>query len=236
MIEIIPAIDIIEGKCVRLTKGDYDRQVIYRKSPIEMAKYFEDLGIKRLHVVDLDGAKNKAPKNIQSLEKICNATNLQVEFGGGLKNEQALKDIFNAGAKWGIIGSIAALEPDTFIEWLKIYPDRLILGADVNGGKIAVNGWMDKSELSIDELIHKFTPWGLKEIICTEISKDGMLEGPDFDLYIRLQKEFPNQKIIVSGGVSSHADILKLEESGLQAVIIGKAIYENKIDLETLLW
>ncbi|MGL5690162.1 MAG: 1-(5-phosphoribosyl)-5-[(5-phosphoribosylamino)methylideneamino]imidazole-4-carboxamide isomerase [Bacteroidales bacterium] len=236
MIEIIPAIDIIEGKCVRLTKGDYDRQVIYRKSPVEMAKYFQDLGIERLHVVDLDGAKSKNPQNIGVLEKICNSTELNVEFGGGIKNEQALKDIFNAGAKWGIVGSIAALEPELFTDWLKIYKERLILGADIESGLVAVNGWLEKSDLTIDDLINQFIPWGVHDIICTEISKDGMLEGPDFDLYTRLQSKFPEQKIIVSGGVSSNADILKLEELGLKSVIIGKAIYENKIDLETLLW
>lgn len=234
-IKIIPAIDLIGGKCVRLTQGDYLKKTIYQKDPVDMAKYFEDHGLRRLHLVDLDGAKSNQPRNLKILERIASSTLLEVEFGGGIKNTDALNSVFSAGASFAIGGSIAVKDSSLFISWLERYKNRIILGADIKERKIAINGWIDSTDLSINELISKFTPHGLTQVICTEISRDGMLEGPDFELYKVLQSEFPGVDIIVSGGVSSNKDIETLESMGMRAVIIGKAIYENKVDLKSLL-
>ena len=238
MINVIPAIDLIDGKCVRLTKGDYSQKKQYDASPIDMALRYQDIGIRRLHVVDLDGAKSSSPKNLHVLEEIAIRTLLEIEWGGGIKSDQALYDAYNAGADYLIIGSVAVTKPDLFARWLDEYGgNRLILGADVHDGRVAINGWLEKSKLTIDALIDRFMPHGLREVICTDISKDGMLQGPTFDLYARLQEKYPEQDIIVSGGISKMGDIHRLNEMNLRHVIVGKAIYEGRITLEELkLW
>ena len=238
MINVIPAIDLIDGKCVRLTKGDYNQKKQYDASPLDMALRYQDIGIRRLHVVDLDGAKSSSPKNLHVLEEIAIRTSLEIEWGGGIKSDQALYDAYNAGADYLIIGSVAVSKPDLFARWLSEYGGgRLILGADVNEGRVAINGWLEKSKQTIDALIDRFIPHGLSEVICTDISKDGMLQGPTFDLYARLQAKYPEQDIIVSGGISKMDDIRRLDEMNLRHVIVGKAIYEGRITLEELkLW
>ena len=238
MINVIPAIDLIDGKCVRLTKGDYNQKKQYDASPLDMALRYQDIGIRRLHVVDLDGAKSSSPKNLHVLEEIAIRTSLEIEWGGGIKSDQALYDAYNAGADYLIIGSVAVSKPDLFARWLDEYGgSRLILGADVNEGRVAINGWLEKSKQTIDALIDRFIPHGLREVICTDISKDGMLQGPTFDLYARLQAKYPEQDIIVSGGISKMDDIRRLDEMNLRHVIVGKAIYEGRITLEELkLW
>ena len=238
MINVIPAIDLIDGKCVRLTKGDYNQKKQYDASPLDMALRYQDIGIRRLHVVDLDGAKSSSPKNLHVLEEIAIRTSLEIEWGGGIKSDQALYDAYNAGADYLIIGSVAVSKPDLFARWLDEYGGgRLILGADVNDGRVAINGWLEKSGQTIDALIDRFVPNGLREVICTDIAKDGMLQGPTFDLYARLQAKYPEQDIIVSGGISALSDIQRLNEMNLRHVIVGKAIYEGRITLEELkLW
>ena len=235
MINIIPAIDLIDGKCVRLTKGDYSQKKQYDASPLDMAMRYEDVGIRRLHLVDLDGAKSSSPKNLHVLEQIATRTSLDIEWGGGIKSDEALRDAFNAGAGHLIIGSVAVSQPELFARWLSEHGgERLILGADINEGRVAINGWLEESEQTIEMLIDRFVPHGLKEVICTDIAKDGMLQGPTFDLYARLQAEYPEQDIIVSGGISSMDDIYRLNEMGLRHVIVGKAIYEGRIKLDEL--
>jgi phosphoribosylformimino-5-aminoimidazole carboxamide ribotide isomerase len=235
MINVIPAIDLIDGKCVRLTKGDYSQKKQYDASPIDMALRYQDIGIRRLHVVDLDGAKSSSPKNLHVLEEIAIRTSLEIEWGGGIKSDQALYDAYNAGADYLIIGSVAVTKPDLFARWLDEYGgNRLILGADVHDGRVAINGWLEKSKLTIDALIDRFMPHGLREVICTDISKDGMLQGPTFDLYARLQAKYPEQDVIVSGGISKMDDIQRLNEMNLRHVIVGKAIYEGRITLNEL--
>ena len=235
MINVIPAIDLIDGKCVRLTKGDYNQKKQYDASPLDMARRYQDIGIRRLHVVDLDGAKSSSPKNLHVLEQIAIGTSLEIEWGGGIKSDQALYDAYNAGADYLIIGSVAVSKPDLFARWLEEYGgNRLILGADVNDGRVAINGWLKKSDQTIDALIDRFVPNGLREVICTDIAKDGMLQGPTFDLYARLQEKYPEQDIIVSGGISKMDDIRRLNEMNLRHVIVGKAIYEGRITLEEL--
>ena len=235
MINVIPAIDLIDGKCVRLTKGDYNQKKQYDASPLDMALRYQDIGIRRLHLVDLDGAKSSSPKNLHVLEEIAIRTSLEIEWGGGIKSDQALYDAYNAGADYLIIGSVAVSKPDLFARWLDEYGgSRLILGADVNEGRVAINGWLEKSKQTIDVLIDRFIPHGLREVICTDISKDGMLQGPTFDLYARLQEKYPEQDIIVSGGISKMDDIRRLDEMNLRHVIVGKAIYEGRITLEEL--
>ena len=238
MISVIPAIDLIDGKCVRLTKGDYNQKKQYDASPVDMALRYQDIGIRRLHVVDLDGAKSSSPKNLHVLEEIAIRTSLEIEWGGGIKSDQALYDAYNAGADYLIIGSVAVTKPDLFARWLDEYGgNRLILGADIHDGRVAINGWLEKSRQTIDALIDRFVPHGLSEVICTDISKDGMLQGPTFDLYARLQEKYPEQDIIVSGGISKMGDIHRLNEMNLRHVIVGKAIYEGRITLEELkLW
>ena len=235
MINIIPAIDLIDGKCVRLTKGDYNQKKEYSASPLDMALRYQDIGISRLHIVDLDGAKSSSPKNLHVLEEIAIRTALDIEWGGGIKSDQALYDAYNAGADHLIIGSVAATQPERFAQWLDFYGgERLILGADVSKGRVAINGWMEQSKLTIEELIDRFRPHGLREVICTDITKDGMLQGPTFELYARLQAAYPEQDIIVSGGISCMDDIHRLDEMKLRHVIVGKAIYEGRIGLEEI--
>jgi len=235
MINIIPAIDLINGKCVRLTKGDYNQKKQYDASPLDMALRYQDVGIRCLHLVDLDGAKSSSPHNLHVLEEIATRTSLDIEWGGGIKSDEALRDAFNAGAHHLIIGSVAVSQPELFTHWLEQYGgNRLILGADVNDGRVAIHGWLEQSEQTIEELIDRFRPHGLREVICTDISKDGMLQGPSFDLYTRLQTAYPEQDIIVSGGISTMDDIYRLNEMNLRHVIVGKAIYEGRITLEEI--
>ena len=232
MIEIIPAIDIMDGKCVRLSQGDYSRSKIYSDSPLDVAKYFEDCGIAMLHLVDLDGAKSRFPVNQAVLEDIASHTSLKVEFGGGVKDRTALLSVFNAGACRAICGSVACSEPDAFASWLREFGgERIVLGADVKDGSVAVNGWLDKSDASASDLISRFVPEGLLTSIVTEISRDGMLAGPAIALYQELMQKFPEVQVVASGGVGSMADIEALDRAGVQAVIVGKAIYEGKIAL-----
>ena len=234
MIEIIPAIDIIGGKCTRLSQGDYATQKNYGGDPTEWARAYADCGVRRLHLVDLEGAKEAAPKNLRTLEAIASLGLLKVEWGGGIKDDDALASVWNAGADWAIIGSIAAKEPELMLRWLRAYGSRIILGADVRDGKVAVSGWLEDSGIDLDDLVKEFLPAGLEQSIVTDISRDGMLQGPSFDLYRGLQEKFPELKTIVSGGVSSLDDVRRADELGLPGIIVGKAIYENRITLNEL--
>lgn len=234
MIEIIPAIDIIGGRCTRLSQGDYATQKDYGGDPAEWARAYADCGIRRLHLVDLEGAKASAPKNLRTLEKIASLGLLRLEWGGGIKDDEALASVWNAGADEAIIGSIAAKEPDRMTSWLRRYGSRIILGADARNGKVAVSGWLEDSGIALEELIGTFLPAGLQRTIVTDISRDGMLKGPSFDLYRELQDRFPDLAVIVSGGVSSLEDIRRADEIGLSGIIVGKAIYENRITLNDL--
>ena len=234
MIEIIPAIDIIGGKCTRLSQGDYATQKDYGGDPVKWARAYADCGLRRLHLVDLEGAKSSKPLNLRTLERIASLSLLTLEWGGGIKDGDALASVWNAGADEAIIGSIATKEPGRMLSWLRRYGDRIILGADVRDGKVAVSGWLEDSGISLDELIRTFLPAGLKRAIVTDISRDGMLQGPSFDLYKGLQERFPDLTSIVSGGVSSLDDILRADEMGLPGIIVGKAIYENRITLKDL--
>ena len=235
MIEIIPAIDIIEGRCVRLSQGDYDQRKVYDASPIDMAKRYADCGVKRIHVVDLDGAKSSSPKNLKTLERMAVGAAVEIEWGGGLKSEEALRAIFDYGAMYAIVGSVAAQQRELFAEWLQMFGgERMILGADVRNGKVSVNGWLEDLALSIEELIDGFLPYGLNQVICTDINKDGMLKGPSFELYTDLQSRYEQVDFTVSGGIASMADIERAEELHLRRVIVGKAIYENRITLKEI--
>lgn len=234
MIEIVPAIDIIGGQCVRLTKGDYGQKKVYDASPVDMAKSYADCGVKRIHLVDLDGAKASQPMNLSTLEKVASKVDIEIEWGGGISNADALSSVFSAGASHAIIGSVAALHPEVFIEWLKAHGPKVILGADVKDGLVAVKGWLETAPCKIEELLEKFGEFGLKECICTDISKDGMLQGPSFELYPGLQSRFQQISMTVSGGISAMADIMKLNEMGLRKVIVGKAIYEGRISLSDI--
>ena len=236
MIELIPAIDIINGQCVRLTKGDYDQKTVYRDSPAEVAQEFESIGFKRLHVVDLDGAKSKHIVNTDVLRQIVLQTHLCVDFGGGIKTDDDIETAFANGAEMVTVGSIAVTNPDLFISWLQIYgADRLILGADVRNGKISINGWKEDSTEDLLPFLKKYIDAGVKNVLCTEISKDGTLQGPAIDLYKRVMQEYPDLHLIASGGVSNIDDIRALDAAGIPAVVFGKAIYEGKIDLHELI-
>ena len=236
MIELIPAIDIINCQCVRLTKGDYDQKTVYRDSPAEVAQEFESFGFKRLHVVDLDGAKSKHIVNTDVLRQIVLQTHLCVDFGGGIKTDDDIETAFANGAEMVTVGSIAVTNPDLFISWLQIYgADRLILGADVRNGKISINGWKEDSTEDLLPFLKKYIDAGVKNVLCTEISKDGTLQGPAIDLYKRVMQEYPDLHLIASGGVSSIDDIRALDAAGIPAVVFGKAIYEGKIDLHELI-
>lgn len=232
---IIPAIDIIEGKCVRLSKGDYTTKKIYNENPLEVAKSFEDHGVQYLHVVDLDGAKSKHIVNHQVLEQIASKTSLKIDFGGGLKSDDDLRIAFESGASQVTGGSIAVRQPELFRKWLQKYGnEKIILGADCINRKIAVSGWTENSEDDVLDFIKAYEADGAKYVICTDISKDGMLAGPSFVLYEELLQETETIKLIASGGISEFDELPKLQELGCEGVIIGKAIYENRITLKQL--
>lgn len=234
MIELIPAIDIINGQCVRLTKGDYDQKTVYGK-PLDMALEFERIGYKRLHVVDLDGAKSKHIVNDEVLREITNRTQLVVDFGGGIKTDEDLEKAFAAGASMVTIGSIAVTQPELFLGWLEKYgAERMILGADVRHGKISINGWKEDSSEDLLPFLKKYVDAGVKNVLCTEISKDGTLAGPAIGLYQQIMEAYPELHLIASGGVSSKEDIMALDKAGIPAVVFGKAIYEGKINLKEL--
>ena len=234
MIELIPAIDIINGQCVRLTKGDYDQKTVYGK-PLDMALEFERIGYKRLHVVDLDGAKSKHIVNDAVLREITSSTNLVVDFGGGIKTDEDIEKAFAAGASMVTIGSIAVTNPDLFMGWLEQYgTDRMILGADVRHGKISINGWKEDSSEDLLPFLKKYVDAGVCNVLCTEISKDGTLAGPAIELYQEIMDAYPQLHLIASGGVSSLNDIIALNAAGIPAVVFGKAIYEGKINLKEL--
>ena len=232
---IIPAIDLMDGRCVRLTQGDYGQKKEYSADPVDMAKQYEDCGVTRLHVVDLDGARAKKPCNLKVLENIATKTGLDIEWGGGIKDASSLRSTLDAGADRIICGSIAVDERETFTSWLKEFgPSCLILGADVRDGKVATHGWLKDSGLGLDELMGWYVPEGLNQMICTDISKDGMLQGPDFDFYVGLKQAWPSVDVTLSGGISCMDDLCKAEELGIHSVIMGKAIYEGRITLKEL--
>ena len=232
---IIPAIDLIDGKCVRLSKGDYATQKTYNEHPLEVAKEFEAHGIEYLHLVDLDGAKSKHIVNHKVLEDIASKTSLKIDFGGGLKSDEDLKIAFESGAHQITGGSIAVKEPKTFEQWITIYgSDKIILGADVQGDRIATNGWLETSEHRLVDFVKDYHAKGIHYVICTDISKDGMLQGPSFDVYRDLLEQQPEIKLIVSGGISTFEELPKLAAMGCEGTIIGKAIYENRIALKEL--
>ena len=232
---LIPAIDIIDGQCVRLTKGDFDAKTIYATYPVDQAKIFEQAGIKRLHLVDLDGAKQRNPVNLQVLEKIKKSTQLIVDFGGGVQSSDALRQVFAAGADMVTAGSIAVKQPDLVKQWLQQFgPERIILGADVKNRFIAIHGWQEKTQTDVFNFVEFYLSSGIKTVICTDVSRDGMLQGPNLQLYDELRQRFPNLEIIASGGVKSVEDFVKLQKSGIDGVIFGKAFYEGKITLEEI--
>ena len=233
-IELIPAIDIINGQCVRLTKGDYDQKTVYGK-PLDMALEFERIGYQRLHVVDLDGAKSKHIVNDDVLKAITSETSLTVDFGGGIKTDEDLEKAFAAGASMVTVGSIAVTKPDLFMGWLEKYgAERMILGADVRHGKISINGWKEDSAEDLLPFLRKYIDAGVRNVLCTEISKDGTLSGPAIDLYQSVMDAYTELHLIASGGVSSIDDIKALDAAGIPAVVFGKAIYEGKVDLREL--
>ncbi|MDB4015504.1 1-(5-phosphoribosyl)-5-[(5-phosphoribosylamino)methylideneamino]imidazole-4-carboxamide isomerase [Flavobacteriaceae bacterium] len=232
---IIPAIDLIDGKCVRLSKGDYATQKTYNEHPLEVAKEFEAHGIEYLHLVDLDGAKSKHIVNHKVLEDIASKTSLKIDFGGGLKSDEDLKIAFESGAHQITGGSIAVKEPKTFEQWITTYgSDKIILGADVQGDRIATNGWLETSEHRLVDFVKDYHAKGIHYVICTDISKDGMLQGPSFDVYRDLLEQQPEIKLIASGGISTFDELPKLAAMGCEGTIIGKAIYENRIALKEL--
>lgn len=232
---IIPAIDIINGQCVRLTKGDYETKKVYNEDPLEVAKSFEDAGIEFLHVVDLDGAKASHIVNYKVLESIAGKTNLKIDFGGGLKSDNDLRIAFESGANQITGGSIAVKNPKVFETWIAKYgSDKIILGADCNNEKIAISGWQEESDLEVIQFIRDYQTKGVSYVICTDISKDGMLEGPSFDLYKRILNDVKGIKLIASGGISKFSELPQLAEMGCEGVIVGKAIYENRISLKEL--
>lgn len=235
MIELIPAIDIIDGKCVRLTKGDYDQKKVYNENPVEVAKEFERLGFKRLHVVDLDGAKAKHIVNVEVLKGITSNTNLAVDFGGGIKSEEDLQKAFEAGAQMVTLGSIAVTDRDFTCRCIERFgAEKIVLGADVRNGKISINGWKEDSADDLMPFLQFYAEKGIKNVLCTEISKDGTLAGPAIELYKEIMQQFPDFHLIASGGVSSNEDIEALDKAGIPAVVFGKAFYEGRIDISKL--
>jgi phosphoribosylformimino-5-aminoimidazole carboxamide ribotide isomerase len=233
--KIIPAIDIIDGKCVRLSQGDYAQKTVYNEDPLEVAKEFEDHGIRYLHLVDLDGAKSSKVVNWSVLERIATKTNLHIDFGGGVKSDDDIRGVFNAGAKQVTAGSIAVKSPETVERWINEFGgERIILGADVRNRKIAINGWLEESELEISAFLERYLKMGICTSICTDISKDGMLQGASTELYVDLLKQFPDLQLIASGGVTSIQEIIELQQKGLHGAIVGKAIYEGRITLKEL--
>jgi phosphoribosylformimino-5-aminoimidazole carboxamide ribotide isomerase len=233
--EIIPAIDIIEGKCVRLTEGDYSQKKIYNENPLEVAMQFEDAGLNRLHLVDLDGAKAGAVKNWKVLETIAGKTKLTIDFGGGIKQEQDVKIVFNSGAALATVGSLAVKNEEEFVRWLMVFgANKFLLGADVKDEKIAVAGWLEKTDIWICDFIEKYIDKGVQQLFCTDVSKDGRLEGPSLELYKNILNKFPQLHFIASGGVSSMKDLEELRSIGCKGAIVGKAIYEGRIQLAAL--
>ena len=235
MIELIPAIDIIDGKCVRLSQGDYNTQKVYNESPLEVAKEFEANGIRRLHVVDLDGAKSSHIVNYKVLDQITGHTSLTIDFGGGIKTDEDLTIAFEYGAQMVTLGSIAVKNPDLFKSWLHKYgAERIILGADVKDNRISVNGWKEESQQELLPFLTDYTQEGIRKVLCTDISRDGMLQGPSIELYKQIMNQFPDMHLIASGGVSGLDDIIRLDEAGMPAVVFGKALYEGRITLKDL--
>ncbi len=233
--EIIPAIDIINGKCVRLTQGDYLRKKIYNDNPLEVARTFETIGIKRLHLVDLDGAKQGKVINIKVLETIASKTNLKIDFGGGIKTNEDIKMVFESGAGIAAIGSMAVKDRELFFSWIQKYgPDKLLLGADVKKEKIAINGWLENTQIPVFDFLNENISAGITTAFCTDISKDGLLQGPSFVLYKKLLLQFPDLNLIASGGISNTEDLYELKKIGCSGAIIGKAIYEGLITLNDL--
>ena len=235
MIQLIPAIDLIDGRCVRLSQGDYDTKKEYG-DPVEMALRMEDMGVRRLHLVDLDGAKSRHVVNDRVLRDICRRTSLTVDFGGGIKTEDDLEKVFDAGAAMATAGSIAVTDPESVGLWIEKYgAERIVLGADVRDGKISINGWKEDSALELMPFLEGYRKQGLQHVLCTDISKDGMLQGPNTALYKSIMAQWPDCRLIASGGVSSREDIRALDEAGIPAVVFGKAIYEGRIDLASLI-
>lgn len=235
MIEIIPAIDLIDGKCVRLAQGDFARKTVYHENPLEVAREFESFGLKRLHIVDLDGAKNGKVTNLKVLEMIAKNTNLTIDFGGGIKTDEDIKSVFDAGAKMASIGSVAVKNAEKFFAWLAEYGgERILLGADVKGVNLAINGWQTETEIEILQFLREYFAKGVTQTFVTDISKDGLLQGSSNELYAEILREIPAIKLIASGGVSKIEDVEELEKIGCAGVIIGKAIYEGKIKLKDL--
>ena len=235
MIEIVPAIDLIDGKCVRLKQGDFSQKKVYNENPLEVAKEFESHGLKRLHVVDLDGAKAGKVTNLAILEKITSNTNLQVDFGGGIKTNEDIDSVFDAGAAMAGIGSLAVKEPDQFNQWFEKYGNKkILLGADVKDKKVAINGWQTKTELEILPFLQNYCKKGVRTVFVTDIGKDGLLEGSANKLYTEILEHIPSLNLIASGGVSSMEDIVELEQIGCTGVIVGKAIYEGRISLKEI--
>lgn len=235
MIELIPAIDIIDGKCVRLTKGDYEQKTVYG-NPVEMAREFERIGFRRLHVVDLDGAKSRHIVNSEVLRSIASATNLVIDFGGGIKTDDDIEQAFEAGAAMVTVGSVAVTKPELFNSWLVKYgAERMILGADVRNGRISINGWKEDSTEELLPFLKRYIDMGVHHVLCTEISKDGTLAGPALDHYKEIMTAYPGLNLIASGGVSSIEDIQQLNIAGIPSVVFGKAIYEGRIDLNELI-
>lgn len=235
MIELIPAIDVIDGKCVRLSQGDYQSKKVYNENPVEVAKMFEAYGIHRLHVVDLDGAASKHVVNYKVLETLAGQTSLVIDFGGGIKSDEDLHIAFESGAQMVTLGSIAVKEPDTFNRWMEVYGnERIILGADAKNGKIAVNGWLECSRLELMPFLDDYIKKGVTKVLCTDISRDGMLNGPSLELYKQIMEAHPDLHLIASGGISGMKDIEALNEAGIPAVVFGKAFYEGRITLQDL--
>lgn len=233
--EIIPAIDIIDGKCVRLTQGDYAQKKVYSKHPLEVARQFEDAGLHRLHLVDLDGARLKAVKNWKVLEVLAARTSLQIDFGGGIATEKDVQIVFDSGAALATVGSIAVKNEYEFVKWLLIFgAHRFMLGADVKDQQIVIHGWTETTQLSVFDFIKKYMEKGVQQVFCTDVSKDGKLEGPSLELYRQIRARFPKLHFIASGGVSSVDDLQALEEMGCSGAIVGKAIYENRVSLADL--
>lgn len=235
MIELIPAIDIIDGKCVRLSQGNYDSKKVYNENPLEVAKEFEAYGIRRLHVVDLDGAASQHVVNYRTLEQIATQTSLTIDFGGGIKTSGDIEIAFDSGAEMITLGSVAVKHPELFDEWLQTYGnEKIILGADVKDNRIAINGWKEESPQELMPFLNQHINKGVTKVLCTDISRDGMLKGPALDLYRSIMEAHPELHLIASGGISSMEDILKLDEAGIPAVVFGKAIYEGRISLKEL--
>lgn len=233
---LIPAIDIIDGRCVRLTKGDYATQKVYADDPVDVAREMEAIGFRRLHVVDLDGARSKHVVNLDILRRITHETSLIVDFGGGIKSETDLEQVFEAGAQLATLGSIAVTDRARVLTWLRTYgTDHLVLGADVRDGRISINGWKEESELQLMPFLDDYLREGLRHVLCTDISRDGLLQGPATALYASIMQQFPDCQLIASGGVSNIEDIRALDAAGVPAVVFGKAIYEGRIDLKELI-